>query len=75
MLHTIEDLIRRLDTMKGMAIEIHRIRNQYSKISGKEYDAHECQRILENIQSLALGIAKDTSENNIIKTEMDEWKK
>ena len=75
MLHTIEDLIRRLETMKDMAIEIHRIRNQYNKISGIEYESYECQRILENIQSLALGIAKDTSENNIIKTEMDEWKK
>ena len=38
MLHTIEELIQRLDVMKDKAIELHRIRNQYSELSGKTYD-------------------------------------
>jgi len=73
MLHTIEELIERLNVMKDKAIELHRIRNQYSKISGKEYDRATAQALLDDIQSMARLIAEDR-EGEEIKTDMDEWK-
>lgn len=74
MLHTIEELIERLNVMKDKAIELHRIRNQYSEISGKEYDKIRAQALLDDIQSMARLIAEDR-EGDEIKTSMDEWKK
>jgi len=74
MLHTIEELIRRLDVMKDKAIELHRVRNQYSEISGKQYDRAYANALLDDIQSMARLIAEDR-EGTEIKTEMDEWKK
>jgi len=74
MLHTIEELIRRLDVMKDKAIELHRVRNQYSEISGKQYDRAYANVLLDDIQSMARLIAEDR-EGTEIKTEMDEWKK
>jgi len=74
MLHTIEELIERLNVMKDKAIELHRLRNQYSKLSGKDYDKAGCQVILDDIQSMARLIAEDR-QGDEIKTEMDEWKK
>ena len=74
MLHTIEELIERLNVMKDKALELHRLRNQYSKLSGKDYDQIACQAILEDIQSMAKLIAEDR-QGNEIKTKMDEWKK
>jgi len=74
MLHTIEELIQRLDVMKDKAIELHRIRNQYSELSGKTYDKTVANALLDDIQSMAMLIANDR-EGDEIKTEMDEWKK
>ena len=74
MLHTIEELIQRLDVMKNKAIELHRIRNQYSELSGKTYDKTVANALLDDIQSMAMLIANDR-EGDEIKTEMDEWKK
>jgi len=74
MLHTIEELIERLNVMKDKAIELHRVRNQYSEISGKEYDKVYAKNLLDDIQSMAKLIAEDR-EGDEIKTEMDEWKK
>jgi cell division FtsZ-interacting protein ZapD len=74
MLHTIEELIERLNVMKDKAIELHRVRNQYSKLSGKEYDRATAQALLDDIQSMARLIAEDR-EGDEIKTSMDEWKK
>ena len=74
MLHTIEDLIERLNVMKDKAIELHRVRNQYSEISGKEYNRARAQELLDDIQSMARLIAEDR-EGDEIRTEMDEWKK
>ena len=74
MLHTVEDLIRRLDVMKDKAIELHRIRNQYSELSGKKYDKDYAKQLLDDIQIMALLIAED-KQGTEIKTEMDEWKK
>jgi hypothetical protein len=74
MLHTIEELIQRLDVMKDKAIELHRIRNQYSELSGKTYDKTVANALLNDIQSMAMLIANDR-EGDEIKTEMDEWKK
>lgn len=70
MLHTIEDVIRRIDVMKDKAIELHRVRNQYSELSGKTYDKDIANSLLDDIQSLALGIAMD-KQGDEIKTEMD----
>ena len=74
MLHTIEELIERLNVMKDKAIELHRVRNQYSEISGKEYDRMYAKALLDDIQSMARLIAEDR-EGVEIRTEMDEWKK
>ena len=54
MLHSIEDVIRRIDVMKDKAIELHRVRNQYSELSGKTYDKDIANSLLDDIQSLAL---------------------
>jgi hypothetical protein len=74
MLHTIEDLIKRINVMKDKAILLHRVRNEFSEISYKEYDKAACQNLIDDIQAMALSIANDT-EGDEIKTEMDEWKK
>ena len=74
MLHTIEELIERLNVMKDKAIELHRVRNQYSELSGKEYDKEYAKALLDDIQMMAKMIAEDR-EGTEIKTSMDEWKK
>ena len=74
MLHTIEELIKRLEVMKDKAIELHRVRNQYSELSGKEYNRIKAQALLDDIQAMARLIAEDR-EGDEIRTEMDEWKK
>lgn len=74
MLHTIEELIERLNVMHTKAIELHRVRNQYSELSGKEYDRAYAQALLDDIQSMARLIAEDRGGKEI-KTSMDEWKK
>ena len=74
MLHTIEELIERLNVMKDKAIELHRVRNQYSELSGKTYDKAKAKELLDDIQHMAYLIANDR-EGTEIKTEIDEWKK
>ena len=74
MLHTIEELIHRINLMKDKAIMLHRVRNEFAEISYKEYDKATCDQLLADIQGIARGIANDT-QGNEIKTEMDEWKK
>jgi hypothetical protein len=74
MIHTIEQLIERLNVMKDKAVELHRLRNQYSDLSGKEYDKAACKALLDDIQSMARLIAEDR-QGDEIKTDMDEWKK
>jgi len=70
MLHTIEELIQRLDVMKDKAIELHRVRNQYSELSGKTYNQAYANALLDDIQTMALMIAQDR-DGDEIKTEMD----
>ena len=74
MLHTIEELIERLNVMKDKAIELHRVRNQYSELSGKEYDKAYAKQLLDDIQGMARLIAEDKGGDEI-RTKMDEWKK
>lgn len=66
MLHTIEDLIERLEAMKDKAIELHRMRNQYSELSGKKYNKIQCQALLDDIQSMAKLIAEDRQGDEIL---------
>lgn len=73
MLHSVEDLIRRLNIMKDKAILVHRLRNEFSEISYKEYDKVSCQALIDDIQAMAYGIANDKEGDEII-TEMDSWK-
>lgn len=73
MQHSIEQLIERLNVMKDKAIMVHRLRNEFAEISGKEYDKATCKTLIEDIQDLALGIAMDREGDEII-TEMDSWK-
>jgi len=73
MQHSIEDLIKRINAMKEKAIMLHRVRNEFAEISYKEYDKVACQNLLDDIQTLAAGIANDKQGTDII-TEMDSWK-
>jgi hypothetical protein len=73
MLHTVEDLIERLEVMKNKAIELHRLRNQYSELSDKKYNKIACNALLDDIQSMARSIAEDREGEEIL-TRM-EYKK
>lgn len=73
MRHSIEDLIKRITVMKDKAILLHRVRNEFSEISYKQYDKIACQNLIDDIQAMALGIANDKDGDEII-TEMDSWK-
>ena len=66
MLHTVEDLIERLEAMKNKAIELHRLRNQYSELSGKKYNKTACDALLDDIQSMARSIAEDREGEEIL---------
>jgi len=70
MLHTVEELIRRINLMHDKAIELHRLRNQYSELADQSYDKVRCENILADIQSMAYLIANDR-EGTEIKTEME----
>jgi len=70
MLHTIESLTRRINVMYEKSIELHRLRNQYSELSGKTYDKEACNILIADIQALALSIAMD-KQGDDIKTEME----
>jgi hypothetical protein len=70
MQHSIEDLLRRLEVMKDKAILLHRVRNEFSEISYKNYDKVACQNIIDDIQAMALGIANDKEGTDII-TDME----
>jgi len=73
MQHPIEEWIRRINAMKDLCIQAHRIRNEFAEISYKQYDESTCRHLLEQVQSMAAGIANEQITD--IKTEMDEWKK
>lgn len=70
MQHSIEDLLRRLETMKDKAILLHRVRNEFSELSYKDYDKVACQVLIDDIQAMALTIAHDKEGTDII-TEME----
>ena len=59
--------------MKDMCIQAHRLRNEYSDLVEQTYDYAQVKNILEQVQSMAAGIANEKITE--IKTEMDEWKK
>ena len=73
MQHSIEQWIERINAMKDMFIQAHRLRNEYSDLVEQTYDYAQVKNILEQVQSMAAGIANETITE--IKTEMDEWKK
>jgi hypothetical protein len=70
MQHSIEDLLRRLEAMKDKAILLHRVRNEFSELSYKDYDKVACQVLIDDIQAMALTIAHDKEGTDII-TEME----
>ena len=70
MQHTIEDLIKRINVMHDLAIQVHRLRNEFSEQAEKQYDIDTCNHLIDQIQSMALGIAKDNQGTEII-TEME----
>ena len=74
MQHTFEQLIEKINVMKDKALELHRLRNRYSEMSGKTYDKIACNHVLDQIQQMALEIAYD-KQGDDIKTDMEEWKK
>ena len=70
MLHSIEDLLKRINVMHDKAVLLHRVRNEFADISYKDYDKVACQALIDDIQAMALGIAKDKEGTDII-TEME----
>jgi|TARA_R110000744_G_scaffold188832_4_gene308087 hypothetical protein len=70
MQHTIEDLTRRINVMHDKSIELHRIRNKYSKLVDETYDHKKCQILIDDIQYMARLIAGDTGGDKIL-TEME----
>ena len=73
MQHSIEQWIDRINNMKDLCIQAHRVRNEFSELSDQTYDKAQCKHLLEQVQSMAAGIANETITE--IKTEMDSWKK
>jgi hypothetical protein len=71
--HSIEQWIERINAMKDLCIQAHRLRNEFAEISYKEYDYDTCKHLLEQVQSMAAGIANENITD--IKTDMDSWKK
>jgi len=61
MLHTVEELIKRIDVMKTLAINLHR----QAELDNQE----SCKLILDDIQSMAYMIAKMETKGTIT-TEM-----
>ena len=57
MLHTVEDLIGRLEVMKNMAIILHR--------KAELDDQAACKQILDDIKAMAYMIAKMESNGNV----------
>lgn len=70
MQHSIEDLIRRINSMHDLALQLHRLRNEFSEQADSEYDKKTCNHLIDQIQSMALGIAED-KQGTDIKTEME----
>jgi len=67
--HSVEDLIKRINVMHDMACALHKARN-----AKPDYDVSACSNLLADIQSMALLIAKDKQDNNVIPTEIDTRK-
>jgi hypothetical protein len=65
MLHTIEQLIERINLMHDKAAELHRVRN-----AKPNYDKSACDNILDDIQAIAYLISRDKWDDKI-KTEID----
>ena len=42
MQHSIEELIRRINAMHDLAVQAHRVRNEFSPDSNKQYDKQTC---------------------------------
>jgi len=61
MIHTVEELIKRIDVMKTLAINLHR----QAELDNQE----SCKLILDDIQSMAFMIAKMETKGTIT-TEM-----
>ena len=59
MQHSIEQWIDRINAMKDLCIQAHRVRNEFSEISNKKYDAATCKHMLEQVQEMARGIAHE----------------
>ena len=57
MQHSIEQWIDRINAMKDMCIQAHRLRNEYSNLVEQTYDYEQVKNILEQVQSMAAGIA------------------
>ena len=71
--HSIEQWIKRINAMHDLCVQAHRVRNEFAEISYKEYDYDTCKHLLEQVQSMAAGIASEKITD--IKTDMDSWKK
>lgn len=69
MLHTIEQLIERINLMHDKAAELHRVRN-----AKPDYDKTSCQNLLADIRSIAYLISQDKWDDDQIKTDIDPRK-
>ena len=66
MQHTVEELIKRINVMHDKAVLVHRLRNEFSELSYKEYDKVSCKQLIEDIQALALSIANDKEGDDVL---------
>lgn len=69
MLHTVEQLIERINLMHDKAAELHRVRNEKPN-----YDKTRCDNILADIRMLAYLISNDKWDDDQIKTDIDPRK-
>ena len=56
--------------MHDIAIDLHRERNKFSKLTDQKYDKIKCKYLLDQIQALAGDIYNDR-QGDEIKTEME----
>lgn len=73
MLHSVEELAARIDVIRDKAQMLVAVRTEFVDHPEKQYDTNTCKALLDDIQSMALMIAKDRQGTEII-SDMDKEK-
>ena len=68
MQHTIDELLKKVQAMQGLAMQAHR--EKYKKAPGNEYDVRFVTEMVEQVQALAGDIYNDrTPHPKLVKEE------